>query len=260
MILSNPIRFLLFILFVLNFAEKSTHIKLLADVLPKPLTCYHIVYNDNIISTVSFAEIQSKNFPILTSTHQQMLVTKKFICDIYLIIFDSKEIIDMKYKNSIIQKLNEYLFVDTKVILIHNQNNFNKKLQNDLKFDIYLNIIFVEILLKKVTEKIKIIQIDVLAPFSNQIQIFKRKDMINSKNSKSISKDLENLFDEQVWDPIQRNTTFEVAYTEFTVLVYSENKELHGLEYRIIKELSSGWDIKTKSIHKYVSQVINIFL
>lgn len=260
MILTRLTNMALCIFLILIVIEKSVEIKILADVLPQPTTCYHIVCNVNEISTISFDEIRSKNIPIIITNFDMLLMTKTFLCDIYLIIFDDTALPVMGYKDNIFQKLNEHLPVDTKVIFIHNVYNLNSKIQSGLKIhlvsDIYLNIIIIEVLLKERTESNKIVQLDILGPFANKIKIFKRKDLIRSKNGKYTSDYLEDIFRNQIWNPIQRNTTLEVAYRDYSILIYSEDKEIRGLEYRIIKELSRGWRMETRSIREYVTTVI----
>lgn len=257
------LKYKILLILIVAILEEIIALSLLFDVLPNPLNCYHIIHDADNVSTVIFEEIQNKYITILSSNSKNYLLHKNISCDFYLIIFGNKEkAINALNHDGIAYKLNKNSIVDKNVLFIHNEMNFNKELQNqiidqNLINDLIINVVLMELTLKEnIQQKMEIVQIAILAPFSNKTKLFKRKDILRKTNTKNVNVGLELLLKSQVWDPIKLNATLEVAYFDSSILIYSKKGKPRGVEYRLIEEITSGWRKEAKAINNYITQVL----
>lgn len=249
------------LILVAIFSQKSIALSLLAEVLPNPLQCYHIIHDFDNISRVVFNEIQNKNFAVLNSNSKGVMLNKNTTCDFYLLLFNSKQkIINSLSGEGILYKLNKNLTVDTNVILVHNEMNLNHKLQLEIIDKNCIKNLIINILLLELMINESIVQINVLAPISNQTKIFKGQDLLINKYKRMMSVELKNLLKSQAWNPTKRNISLEIAYSEHPTIIYSEDLKPHGVEYRVLKEIISDLNMKSISVDQYMPEVIFICL
>lgn len=196
--------------------------------LPPQKVCWYVDSDASLLSSLVIEELFKYPTPVVINSINFLT------CNAYIFTRKNFEDLFSLLKENCFMTISENAIVNTRVILSYasaaNKSDYTELIKHLQPSK--LNVIIARFnISKNYLGESKILQVEASTVFANEQKKFEPTEMY-----------FKELFESQLWDPKKRNISFKVIFTEYPPFAYiKKNGSIDGIEYRILKEISTGW-------------------